>query len=65
MFWEQGIPVTAIFTATGMIITTIVVSLTGESGGAALPKDKNKLVEWFKDKLKDLSNALSVQQGRL
>ena len=28
------------------------------------PKDKNKLVEWFKDKLKRLSNALKRLAGK-
>ena len=51
----------------GMIISTIVVSLTGggSSGGAAsLPKDKNKLVEWVKDKLKRLYDALKRLAGK-
>ena len=45
-----------------MIISTIVTSLTGGGsvGGAAPPKDKNKLVERFKDKLKHLSDTLKV-----
>ena len=49
-----------------MIITTIIVSLTGGSSGgrSAPPKDKNKLVEWFKDKLKRLSNALKRLGGK-
>ena len=48
-----------------MIISTIVVSLTGGGGsGAAPPKDKNKLVEWFKDKLKRLSDALKRLAGK-
>ena len=48
-----------------MIISTIVVSLTGgKARGAATPKDKNKLVEWFKDKLKRLSNALKRLAGK-
>ena len=62
LFREQGITLVAIFTAIGMIISTIVVSLTGGGGAASSggppPKDNNKLVEWFKDKLKRLSNAL-------
>ena len=61
LFREQGITLVAIITAIGMIISTIVVSLTGgggSSGGGPPPKDNNKLVEWFKDKLKRLSDAL-------
>ena len=48
-----------------MIISTIVISLTGRSGeGATPPKDKNKLVEWSKDKLKRLSDALKRLAGK-
>ena len=50
-----------------MIISPIAVSLTGggSGGGAASPtKDKNKLVEWFKDKLKRLSDALKRLVGK-
>ena len=67
LFREQGITLAAIFTAIGMIISTIVVSLTegaGGSGGGAPPKDKNKLVKWFKDKLRCLSNALKRLAGK-
>ena len=46
LFMEQEIVLAAIFTAISMIISTIVVSLTGGSGGAGgTPKGKNKLVE--------------------
>ena len=62
LFKEQGITLAAIFTAISMIISAIVVSLTGGagggSGGGAPPKDKNKLMGWFKDKLKGLSDAI-------
>ena len=46
-FKKQGIILAAIFTAIGMIISTIIVSLTvgGGIGGGGAPKDKNKLVE--------------------
>ena len=49
-----------------MIISTIVVSLTGGRRWRkdAPPKDKNKLVEWFKDKLKRLSDALKCLAGK-
>ena len=68
LFREQGITLVAIITAIGMIISTIVVSLTGGGGAASsggpTPKDNNKLVEWFKDKLKRLSNALKRLAGK-
>ena len=60
LFREQSITLTAIHTAIGIIITTIVVSLTGggsEAEGAPAPP-RNKLVKWFKNKLKRLSDAL-------
>ena len=47
LFREEGITIVAILTAIGMIISTIVLPITGGSGGAAPPKDMNKLVEWF------------------
>ena len=65
LFREQKITLAGIFPAIGMISSTIVVSLTGGSwGGAAPPKDITKLVEWFKDKLKRLSNALKRLAGK-
>ena len=68
LFREQGITLVAIITAIGMIISTIVVSLTGGVGAASSggppPKDNNKLIEWFKDKLKRLSNALKRLAGK-
>ena len=63
LFREQGITLAAILTAIGMIISTIVVSLTGGGGSEAAPP-KNKLVEWFKDKLKRLSDALKRLAGK-
>ena len=45
-----------------MIICTIAVSIgegrEGTFGGATPPKDNNKLVEWFKEKLWHSSDAL-------
>ena len=67
LFREQGITLAAIITAIGMIISTIVVSLTGGaggSGGSGGAPPKNKLVGWFKDKLKHLSDALKRLAGK-
>ena len=68
LFREQGITLVAIITAIEMIISTIVVSLTGGVGAASSggppPKDNNKLIEWFKDKLKRLSYALKRLAGK-
>ena len=67
LFREQRITIAAILTAISMIISTIVVSLTGGggSGGAASPpKDKNKLVECIKGKLKYLSDTFKRLEGK-
>ena len=61
---EQGITITMILTAIGIIISTIVVLLTGGGGSGGAPP-KNKLVEWFKDKLKQLSDSLKRLEGKL
>ena len=53
LFREQGITIAAVLTAIGIIISTIVVLLTGGGGSGAAPP-KNKLMEWVKDKLKQL-----------
>ena len=60
LFREQGITLAAIFTAIGIIISTMVVLLTGGggSGEGAPTNNKKKLISWFKDKLKCLSDAL-------
>ena len=47
-----------------MIISTIVVSLTGGGSGGGATPPKDKLVEWFKDKLKHLSDALKRLAGK-
>ena len=69
IFREQGITLAAIFTAIGMIISTIVVALTGGGGGSAAGKtpplkDTNKLKEWVKNVLQRLANALKRLAGK-
>ena len=64
LFRKQVITIIVILTAIGTIISTIVVSLTdggGENGAASL---KNKVVGWFKDKQKCLSDALERLAGK-
>ena len=64
LFREQGITLAAILTIIGMIISTTVLSLTGGAGGTSPQKDKNKLVEWVKDKLKCWSDSLKYWEGK-
>ena len=71
LFREQGITLTTIFTALGLIISTIVVALTGTSSASASasgktppPKDENKLKKWVKNVLQRLANALSRLAGK-
>ena len=53
----------------GLIISTIISSLTGGAGGAvgdggSPPKHPNKLKEWFKNKLKALGRLLCRIAGK-
>ena len=74
LFREQGITISAIITAIGMIISTIVVAIKGGggSGGSGTggeasgkpPKDKNKLKKWVKDVVQHLANALKRLAGK-
>ena len=62
VFREQGLTITAVITAVGAIISTLVLSLTG-GGGSGIPggKPPNKGKEWVRNKLKALARLL----GRL
>ena len=54
-------------TTFGLIISTIITSLTGSAGaGGSLtpPKKPNKLKEWFKYKLKSLARLLGRIAGK-
>lgn len=64
IFREQGITITAVLTAFGLIISTIITSLTGGAAGAGPPKHPNKLKEWFKNKLKALARLLGRIAGK-
>ena len=70
LFREQGITLMAIITAIGMIISTIVVTVTGGGGSGTggetskPPKDENKLKKWAKDVLQRLANALKRLAGK-
>ena len=62
IFREHGLTITAVITAIGTIISTLVLSLTG-GGGSNISggKPPNKGKEWVKNKLKALARLL----GRL
>ena len=53
-------------TAFGLIILTIITSLTGSAGagGSANPPRHNRLKEWFKNKLKALARLLGRIAGK-
>ena len=54
-----------VLTAFGLIISTIITSLTGGAGGSLTPPEKpNKLKEWFKNKLKALARLLGRIAGK-
>lgn len=58
LFREQGITIASVLTAFGMIISTIVVSLTGGGGEGAVPANPNGVKEWVKKTLDKLANFL-------
>ena len=61
LFREQGITIVSVLTAFGMIISTIVVSLTGGGSGPpppTPPSDGNGVKEWVKKTLDKLANFL-------
>ena len=61
---EHGLTITAVLTSLGLIISTIVTSLTGGAAGSSPtppPKNPNEVGEWVKNKLKALARLL----GRL
>ena len=67
VFREHGFTITAILTAFGLTISTIITSLTGgNSGGSSTPpKNPNKVKEWFKRKLKALARLLGRLSGKV
>ena len=64
---EHGLTITAVLTSLGLIISTIVSSLTGGTatgGSPTPPKNPNKLKEWVKNKLKALGRLLGRLAGK-
>lgn len=68
VFREHGLTITAVLTSLGLIISTIITSLTGaggSSGGSSTPpKIPNKLKDWVKNKLKALARLLGRLAGK-
>ena len=63
IFREQGLTITAVLTAFGLLISTIVEALTGGSASGAPhnespPKDKKGIQNWIKKQLKHIANLL-------
>ena len=63
---EHGLTITAVLTSLGLIISTLVSSLTGgaAAGYTTPPKDPNKVGEWVKSKLKALARLLGRLAGK-
>ena len=67
VFREHGLTITAVLSSIGLLISTIVTSLTGgtgASGSPTPPKNPNKLLEWFKSKLRALGRVLGRLAGK-
>ena len=68
VFREHGLTITAVLTSIGLIISTLVTSLTGgaASGSLTPPKNSNtnKLKKWVGDKLKALGRLLGRLAGK-
>ena len=65
LFREQCITIMSILTAVGLAISTIVLTITGGSGGSnstpfpTPPTNGGGAKEWIQNKLKSLGNVLS------
>ena len=63
---EHGLTITAVLTSLGLIISTLITSLTGGAAGSSStpPKNPNKLKEWVGTKLKALARLLGRLAGK-
>ena len=62
LFREQGVTIVSILTAIGMVVSTLVLALTGGSGGIpppTPPAGKGGFKEWMKKHLQSLGRALA------
>ena len=65
LFREQGITIFSVLTAVSMILSTIVLAVTGGgSGGGSPPKDEGEFRKWVKKQLNRLTNALKRLAGK-
>ena len=67
LFREQGITTFSVLTAVSMIISTIVLAVTGGGSGGAPgypPKDKGEFRTWLKKQLNRLANAVKRLAGK-
>ena len=70
LFREQGVTIASILTAIGMTISTIVLALTGGSGGGTSPPQpphppgKGGAKEWLKKHLQSLGRILAKLAGK-
>ena len=69
LFREQGITIVSILTAIGMVISTLVLALTGGGRGPVpsptpRPPDKGGVKEWIKKHLQALGRALANLAGK-
>ena len=64
LFREQGITVFSVLTAVSMIISTIILAVTGGGTPGPPPKDEGEFRKWFKKQLNRLANALKRLAGK-
>jgi len=65
VFREHGLTITAVLTALGLIISTLITSLSGGVATASTPpKNPNKIGEWVKNKLKALARLFGRLAGK-
>ena len=63
LFREQGITIFSVLTAVSMIISTIVLAVTG-GGSGSHPKDEEEFRKWLKKQLNRLANTLKRLAGK-
>ena len=65
LFREQGITIFSVLTAVSMIISTIVLAVTGGGGApGSPPKDEGEFRKWLKKQLNRLADALKRPAGK-
>ena len=65
LFREQGITIFSVLTAVSMLISMIVLAVTGGDGApGSPPKDEGEFRKWLKNQLNRLANALKRLAGK-